>query len=82
MDYCYVRRDDEEHFTTILVLKHRQSRAVRCWVVPRKGSAEAVVAELANEGIRGFGITAAEPVTRKSDNAAAILALRRRAAEL
>ena len=50
--------------------------------VPRKGSAEAVVAELANEGSRGFGSTTAEPVTLKSDNEAAILALRRRVAEL
>ena len=55
MDYCYVRREDEEHYTTVLVLKHRQSRAVRCWVVPRKGGAEAIAAELANEGIRGSG---------------------------
>ena len=55
MDYCYVRREGEEHATTVLVLKHRQSRAVRCWVVPRKGSAEAAAAELASEGIRGSG---------------------------
>ena len=55
MDYCYARREDEERYTKILILKHRQSRAVRCWVVPRKGSAEAVAAELANEGIRGSG---------------------------
>ena len=82
MDYCFVKREDEEHFTTILVLKQRQSRAVRCWVVPYKGSAEAVAAELANEGIRGFGITTAAPVTLTSDSEAAILALRRRVAEL
>ena len=55
MDYCFVRREGEEHATTVLVLKHRQSRAVRCWAVPRKGGAEAVAAELANEGIRGSG---------------------------
>ena len=55
LDYCYARREEEEHLTTILILKHRQSRAVRCWVVPRKGSAEAVAAELASEGIRGSG---------------------------
>eukprot|EP00969_Alexandrium_andersonii_P276388 12216197-Alexandrium_andersonii.AAC.1 len=28
---------DEDHVTTVLVLKHRQSRAARCWVVPSKG---------------------------------------------
>ena len=57
MDYCCARREGEEHQTTILVLMHRQSRAVRCWAVPRKGSAEAVAAELAIEGIRGFGVS-------------------------
>ena len=51
-------------------------------MVPRKGSAEAVAAELANEGIRGFGIMTAEPVTLKSGSEAAILAPRRRVAEL
>ena len=82
LDYCFVKREDEEHSTTILVLKHRQSRAVRCWVVPRKGSAEAVAAELANEGLRGFGVTASQSVALKSDGEAAIRALRRRVAEL
>ena len=82
MDYCFVRREGEEHVTTVLALKHRQSRAVRCWVIPRKGGAEAVAAELANEGNRGFGVTTAEPVTLKSDNEPAIRALRRRVAEL
>ena len=37
MDYAFCRRHDEEHVTTMLVMKHRQSRAVRCWVVPQKG---------------------------------------------
>ena len=55
MDYCFVRREGEEHTTTVLVLKHRQPRVVRCWIVPRKGGAEAIAAELANEGIRGSG---------------------------
>ena len=41
LDCCFVKREDEEHQTTILAFKHRQSRAVRCWVVPRKGSAQA-----------------------------------------
>ena len=82
LDYCFVRREDETRGTTVLVLKHRQSRAVRCWVVPRKGSAEAVAAELASEGLRGFGVTTGQPVTLKSDGEAAVRALRRRVAEL
>ena len=51
-------------------------------MVPRKGSAEAVAAELANEGIRGFGVTANQPVTLKNDGEVAVRALRRRVAEL
>ena len=66
MDYCFARREDEEHLTTVLVLTHRQSRAVRCWAVPRKGSAEAVAAELANEGIWGdHGGRAGHPQERQ-----------------
>ena len=56
LDYAFVKRDGEERTTTILVAKHRQSRAVRCWVAPRKGRSEAVAAELAFEGIRSFGV--------------------------
>ena len=78
LDYAFVKRDGEERTTTILVAKHRQSRAVRCWVVPRKGRSEAVAAELAFEGIRGFGVGEGQRIVVKSDNEEAILSLRRR----
>ena len=41
LDYAFVRRDEEEATTTVLIAKHRQSRAVRTWTVPRKGDYEA-----------------------------------------
>ena len=82
IDYAFVRRDGEERTTTILVAKHRQSRAVRCWVVPRKGRDEDVATELALEGIRGFGISDKQRVVLKSDNEGPILALRRRVAAI
>ena len=78
LDYAFVKRDGEERTTTILVAKHRQSRAVRCWVVPRKGRSEAVAAELAFEGIRGFGIGEGQRIVVKCDNEESILALRYR----
>ena len=82
MDYCFVRREDEKHFTTVLVLKHRQSRAVRCWVVPRKGAAEDVAAEVAIAGVKGVGVGGGERVTLKTDGEGPTLALRRRIAAL
>ena len=40
-----------------LVIKRHQSRAVRCWVVPPRGALDVVVAEVAERGLRDFGIT-------------------------
>ena len=76
LDYAFCRRQDEDKVVTLLVIKHRQSRAVRCWVVPQKGALDVVAAEVAEQGLRDFGITGA--VILKSDNEEAINALRRR----
>lgn len=76
LDYAFARRREEDEVVPILVMKHRQSRAIRCWVVPRKGALEIVAAEVAQRGIRDFGITG--PVIIKSDGEGPILALRRR----
>ena len=54
MDYAFCRRREEDQLTTLLVIKHRQSRAVRCWVVPAKGALDVVAAEIAERGIRDF----------------------------
>ena len=74
-----MRRDEEETPTTILVAKHRQSKMPRSWRVPRKGDCEA---SLAMEGLRGFGLVPGQPVILKCDNERAIVALRKRVAEL
>ena len=50
MDYAFCRRQEEGQTTPLLVIKHRQSRTVRCWVVPGKGALDAVAAEVAAEG--------------------------------
>ena len=80
LDYAFIRRDEEEEVLTMLVIKHRQSRAVRVWVVPRKGGNEDIAAEVAAQGLKDFGIMGA--VILKCDNEAAILALRSRVMEL
>ena len=36
-DYAFVRREAEEETVTLLVMKDRDSRAIRAWVVPVKG---------------------------------------------
>ena len=36
-DYAFVRRESEEETVTLLVMKDRDSRAIRAWVVPVKG---------------------------------------------
>ena len=76
LDYAFARRCEEDEVVPILVMKHRQSRAVRCWVVPRKGVLEEVAAEVAQRGIRDFGIVG--PVVIKTDGEGPIVALRRR----
>ena len=76
LDYAFCRRQDEDKVVPLRVIKHRQSRAVRCWVVPQKGALDVVAAEVAEQGLRDFGITGA--VILKSDNEEAINALRRR----
>ena len=76
MDYCFLRRQDEEEVITILVLKERQSRAIQAWVVPNKSILfdEGAAAERAVEGIRRFGFR--NKLILKVDNENAILALR------
>ena len=37
MDYCFVRREGETDTLTVLIMKDRQSRAIRTWVMRHKG---------------------------------------------
>ena len=76
MDYCYVRREDEEETITMMVLKERQSKALQAWVTPTKSTVldEGAVAERAAASVRRFGHK--KKVLLKVDNEAAILAMR------
>ena len=77
MDYAFCRREDEGRVVPLLVMKHRQTRAVRCWVVPQKGALDEVAAEIAEHGLRDMG--AQGGVLLKSDDSEeATTALRHR----
>ncbi len=36
-DYAFIRRDDEEHVATLLVMKDRDTRCVRAWMLAHEG---------------------------------------------
>jgi hypothetical protein len=75
-DYAFVRKDDEADTVTLLVMKDRDSRAVRVWVVPVKGVGAdmAHAVQRAVEGVHDLGHRGA--VVVKTDNEPALLALR------
>ncbi len=37
-DYAFIRRDNEEDVLTVLVMRDRDSKAIRGWVLERKGA--------------------------------------------
>ena len=55
LDYGFIRRDDEVDTITILMMKDRQSRAVRAWVVPHKGADLEGTVDCAVQGITEMG---------------------------
>ena len=74
LDYCFVRRRNEEQVVTILLLKDRSSRALRAWVLQKKGVCLEEPTELVLEGIKDLGFQ--NRVLIKVDNEPAITALR------
>ena len=74
LDYCFIRRRSEEQTSTILLLKDRASRAIRCWALRHKGVEESEPAELAAAGIAELGYRGR--VWVKCDNEPALRALR------
>ena len=74
MDYAFVRRKDETEMTTILILKDRESRAVRVWTMRFKGVCTDEAAMRAAEGIRALGHSG--KIIIKVDNMPALKALR------
>jgi hypothetical protein len=74
MDYAFVRRHDETEKVTVLLMKDRESRAVRAWTMRNKGTCYEEAAARAVEGIKAFGHTA--KILVKVDNEPALQALR------
>ena len=75
-DYAFVRRQGEEDHITLLVMKDRDSRAIRAWVVPVKGVGADMLHAVSRavEGVHELGHRG--PVVLKTDNEPAVLALR------
>ena len=73
-DYAFMRRETEEETVTLLVMKDRDSRATRAWVVPVKGADMQHAVQRAVEGVHDLGHRG--PVVIKTDNEPAVLALR------
>ena len=74
LDYCFIRRREEEQTMTILLLKDRATRAIRAWALQRKGVQLEEPAELAAGGIADLGYRGR--VWVKCDNEPALRALR------
>jgi hypothetical protein len=69
-----VRREEEEHVLTILVLKDRASRAIQAFRVEHKGAEDAEIVMRVVESIRRFGHRGR--ILLKTDGEPAILALK------
>jgi hypothetical protein len=73
-DYAYARRDDEEEMATLLVMRDRDSKAVRAWVLEHKGADLEETVDRAVTGIRELGYRGR--VLIRTDGEPALLALR------
>ena len=73
-DYAFVRRDDEEEVVTLLVMKDRDSKALRGWVLERKGADMEENVDRAVVGIRELGYRGR--VLIRTDGEPALVALR------
>jgi hypothetical protein len=54
-DYAFVRRDDEEDLATLLVMRDRDTKAMRAWVLPHKGADLVETVDRAVAGVRELG---------------------------
>jgi hypothetical protein len=73
-DYAYIRRDDEEATVTVLVMRDRDSKALRAWVLERKGVDMQATVDRAVSGIRELGYRGR--VLIRTDGEPALVALR------
>ena len=74
LDYAFIRRQHESECVTVLVLKDRESRAIRCWVMRLKGTSFEEAADRAVEGVKSIGHRC--KILVKVDNEPALKALR------
>ncbi len=54
-DYAFIRRDDEEHVATLLVMRDRDTRVVRAWALQNKGADLVETVDRAVAGVRELG---------------------------
>jgi hypothetical protein len=73
-DYAYIRRDDEEETVTLLVMRDRDSKALRAWVLERKGIDMDATVDRAVAGVRELGYRGR--VLIRCDGEPALVALR------
>jgi hypothetical protein len=73
-DYAFVRRDDEEHVATLLVMKDRDTRCVRAWLLAHKGVDLDETVNRAVAGVHELGYRGR--VLIRTDGEAALKALR------
>ena len=73
-DYAFIRRDDEEEVATLLVMRDRDSKALRAWVLERKGVDMEATVDRAVQGVRELGYRGR--VLIRTDGEPALVALR------
>ncbi len=73
-DYAYVHRDDDEELATLLVMRDRDTRATRAWVLQHKGADLVETVDRAVEGIRQLGYSGR--VLIRTDGEPALVSLR------
>jgi hypothetical protein len=73
-DYAFIRRDDEAEVATVLVMRDRDSKAIRAWVLERKGVDMDETVDRAVAGVRELGYRGR--VLIRCDGEPALVALR------
>jgi hypothetical protein len=68
-DYAFVRRDDEEEVVTLLVMRDRDSKALRGWVLERKGADMHENVDRAVAGVRELGYRGRVLIRTDGENA-------------
>jgi hypothetical protein len=74
LDYAFIRRQDEVEKVTVLLMKDRESRAIRAWTMRHKGVSYEEAALRTMDGIKALGHNG--KILVKVDNEPALQALR------